>query len=196
MASINIEVQSKQVIKRLDELEKYTGNVTPAMQVIGRKVLTRVQLGFKSSNDPWGKAWDKLKHRKGQPLKDTGRMLQSMTYRVGTGNDQHVDIGTNLQSKGVNYPAVHQYGAIIQIPARSQSIYRQLLSSGALAKKGKFVKKEKSNFASNVTLPAYSITIPARPFLPIRSHDVDLPQEWQLDVLNALEAHFKKALRA
>lgn len=133
-----------------------------------------------------------LKHRKGQPLKDTGHLLRSITSQVvESGNT--VEVGTNLQSKGVKYPAVHQYGAKIDIPARSQKVYRNLLKSGSLTK---FVKKTRANFEQNVTLPAYSITIPARPFLPLRESGVDMPEQWSLDVLNALEAHFSKAVKA
>jgi len=63
--------------------------------------------------------------------------------------------------------AIHEFGGTINMPARSQQIFRKINKDGDFSKStgSRFVKKDKSNFASWVTIPAYTITIPARPYI-------------------------------
>ena len=106
---ITFEVADGQVQKGLQRLYEATGNIKPALNVVGRKILARVKLGFPSHRSPYGEQWQPLKSRKGEPLRDTGRLLASLTYSVGgSGDSQFVDVGTN-----VKYAPIHQYGAII-----------------------------------------------------------------------------------
>ncbi len=180
MATMKIEVIDQQVRKKLADLQAASGNVTPAMQVVGRKVKTRVQLGFKLSRDPWGSPWAPLNKnltRTGKPLvnRGMGGLMGSITYQIGAqGSDQHVDIGTNLNSNGIQYPAVHQFGAVIN-PKNSKYL-RWMGPNGPI-----FAKK---------------VTIPARPFLPLDPGGVDMPAEWTKDILVALYNHFDKAAKA
>lgn len=59
----------------------------------------------------------------------------------------------------------NEYGHTGVIPSRSQLVYRSLNErTGEFNKNGKFVKKDKSNFASWVTIPSYTVDVPARPF--------------------------------
>ena len=177
MAKINIEVLDQQVKKKMNDMQAASGNVKPAMQVVGRKVKTKVQLGFRTSQDPWGDAWAPLNKnltRSGSPLRNTGRLMGSITYQLGGSNtDQHVDIGTNLQSKGVLFPAVHQFGAVIT------------------PKNAKYLRW----MGPNGPISAKKVTIPARPFLPLTKSGVEMPQTWSVDVLTALHNHFDKAAK-
>ena len=172
---MTIEVLDQKVQKKLNDLMAASGNVTPAMQVVGRKVKTKVQLGFRSGTDPWGNPWKKLSplSRSGQPLKNTGHLLASITAQVVDGDS--VEIGTNLQSKGVKFPAVHQFGAVIT--PKTAKYLRWMSPVGPI-----FAKK---------------VTIPARPFLPLNtSGSTELPPQWAADVLTALYNHFEKAANA
>ena len=67
MAIINIDVQENGILARLKALEKSAADLQPVYERIGAGMVTQVQLGFKGSQDPWGSAWAKLKHRQGQP---------------------------------------------------------------------------------------------------------------------------------
>lgn len=58
----------------------------------------------------------------------------------------------------------NEYGNIIQMPAREQTIYRKLNKNGDFLKKGQFVKKEKSNFETTHAVGAHVINVPPRPF--------------------------------
>lgn len=174
MASgIEIEILDQQVRHKLDELLAASGNVKPAMQVVGRKIKTKVQLGFRTGTDPWGKPWAALSplSRHGQPLRNTGRLLQSITAQVaGDG----VEIGTNLQADGVKFPAVHQFGAVIT--PKVAKYLRWMSPVGPIRAK--------------------KVTIPARPFLPLDAGGAtDLPAQWAEDVLLSLRSHFEKATK-
>lgn len=63
------------------------------------------------------------------------------------------------------YAAVQEYGASIDVAARSQQQYRSIRKNGTFNKKGRFVSKDKANFASWATIGAHTITIPSRPFM-------------------------------
>ncbi|MBN8474410.1 phage virion morphogenesis protein [Sulfuritalea sp.] len=70
---------------------------------VGNALAENVRACFVASASPYGVAWLPLKRRIGQPLRDTGRLMNSITHRV-TGDS--VEVGTN-----VGYAGFHQYGA-------------------------------------------------------------------------------------
>jgi len=64
------------------------------------------------------------------------------------------------------YGAYNEFGATIEMAARSHQMYKQVNSSGTgYNKGGRFVKKSKSNFASWTTIPAHTVVIPERSFM-------------------------------
>ena len=73
--------------------------------VMGAEAVAQVQLGFRESRDPYGRAWPPLKLRSGKPLLDTGRLRSSFSYRA---RPRGFEVGTNF----IGAP-VHQYGATI-----------------------------------------------------------------------------------
>ena len=172
---ITYELLDKELKDKLDAMIDAGQSITPAMNVVGRKIKTRVQLGFRSGASPWGTKWAPLSKltRTGQPLRNTGHLLNSIATRV-RGNS--VEIGTNLQAEGgVKFPAVHQYGATIY-PVKAKRL-RWMHPGGFPV----FAKK---------------VTIPARPFLPLTpGGDTDLPEQWAADVLSALRAHFERVAK-
>lgn len=158
--------------RKLAALERAASDMRPVLEVIGRTLITRIRLCFKLGIDPWGTAWAALKIRKGQPLVDTTRLRQSIKSQV---SDTGLSIGTNLRSKsGARYPAVHQFGAVIE------------------AKPGKRLAFAGPNGA---VILAKKVTIPARPFLPLRKDGVALPDGWERDVENALRRHLTNATK-
>ena len=141
-------------------------------RTIGSVVLNRIRLCFKLGIDPWGNPWAALKVRRGQPLRDSGLMNRSITARPDASG---VTIGTNLKHEGVSYPAVHQWGAVIT-PKRA----KRLVFPGP---NGRLIFAKK-------------VTIPARPFLPLRKDAaaVALPPAWSEAVVRALRTYFLKGL--
>ncbi len=110
----------------------------PLFDRIGNDLAEMARQGFVHGESPGGEPWAPLKFRAGQPLRDTGRLMNSITHRVSR---DYIEVGTN-----VKYAAVHQFGATIR------------------PKRGKFLVF-KPRGASNPIF-AREVTIPARPFLP------------------------------
>jgi phage gpG-like protein len=51
-------------------------------KLLAEEALTQVANGFRQSRDPYGRPWKPLKRRVGQPLRDTGRLLNSFHTKV------------------------------------------------------------------------------------------------------------------
>jgi phage gpG-like protein len=74
--------------------------------VMGAAAVTEVQLGFRETRDPYGRAWAPLLLRQGgKPLLDTGRLRSSYSYQASM---RGFTLGTNFIGAGV-----HQHGATI-----------------------------------------------------------------------------------
>lgn len=124
---IEVNIEGLGAVQRaLQRLGDRAADLRPAFREIGAGVVAESQLGFKESRDPYGTPWAALKastiarRRKGsaKPLLDTGRLRNSITYRLlGVAG---VDIGTNTR-----YAAIHQLGGRagrgrkVSIPART-----------------------------------------------------------------------------
>lgn len=72
--------------------------------------------------------------------------------------------------EGATYPdgtsvpmvaSVQEFGGSMQIPERTQDLNFKV---NANTGKSRFAKADKANFAQTVTIPAHTVTIPARPF--------------------------------
>jgi len=127
---IEISMDSVAVQRALNALGQRARNLSPAFREIGAGVADEARLGFKGSQDPYGRAWQPLKsstlaaRRKGKgsgsakPLLDTGRLRNSISFELL--GQSGVVIGTN-----VKYGTIHQFGGMagrsrkVPIPARS-----------------------------------------------------------------------------
>lgn len=167
MAKLVFRIDDGGAKKKLAALQGATRDMKPVYETIGRVLVNRIRLGFKLGIDPWGTPWAALKIRQGQPLRDKGRLQRSITSQPDA---QGVTVGTNLR-----YAPVHQFGATIE-PKKA----KRLVFPGP---NGKLIFAKK-------------VTIPARPFLPLRrgSAAVVLPPAWSVLVVNALKAYFKTAV--
>jgi len=73
--------------------------------------------------------------------------------------------------EGATYPdgtpvpmvaAVQEFGGSMNIPERTQDLHFKMSKSGEVG--NRFVKADKSGFVQTVTIPAHTVTVPARPF--------------------------------
>jgi len=104
--------------------------------------------------------------RGGDKLK---KALEDLAKKVGRGGS--VSIGF---FEGQEYPdgtpiakvaSIQEFGAKVEVEAHEQTLYRSLAKDGSLNKGGRFVKAEKSNFATTHSVEAHEIIIPPRPFM-------------------------------
>jgi phage virion morphogenesis protein len=87
----------------LENMKKRANDLRDPAKRIAEKMKTSVDLRFRRSKDPDGNIWAELKHRQGQPLRDTGRLQRSITRTYGK---DFAKVGTNTI-----YAPTHQYGA-------------------------------------------------------------------------------------
>lgn len=211
MAKITFNVNKARAEAKLSALLKATDNMQPVFETIGRVLVNRIRLCFKLGIDPWGNPWQAIKWRAprvrmqaikdadgnvtgykrkvgkdgksiltkagkaqieanksgtpGQPLRHTGRLNRSITSKTDADG---VTVGTN-----VIYARTHQFGNTITPKKAKRLVFPG--PNGDLI----FAKK---------------VTIPARPFLPLRkgSAVVALPPSWSVLVVNALKLYFRK----
>lgn len=155
MTNLTFDVQAAAVQRRLQQLAG-TDAVRRALAALGRVLVNRIRLGFRSGTSPYGSRWAPPLLRSGQPLIDTGRLRSSITSQV---QGSEVVVGTN-----VAYAPVHQFGAAI-VPRRAR--FLAVPTPTGLV----FLRQ---------------VTIPARPFMPIRQNRVDLPGAWATSGLDAM----------
>lgn len=141
------------VTPALSALLRRGQDLAPLMASMGAALVSLVQLCFRSSLSPYGVRWAALKLRQGQPLRDTGSLMNSITYVAET-NSVVVGPGFGPSSKGA---AVQQFGATIV--AKNPR--------GLLAFKPR---------GSSRWIFARQVTVPARPYLPTRAGG--LPADW------------------
>lgn len=137
-ASINVEISDRKVIDYIVGLRSKMADMTPLMEDIGGNVEAKVRLLFRESVDPFGRPWKPLKFRRGQPLRDTSNLMNSITHNA---RKSEVEVGT-----AEKYAHVHQSGAEIR-PVRA----KRLVFTPRGFRHPIFAKK---------------VTVPARPFLP------------------------------
>lgn len=168
MSRITFQIDDSRAIARIQAVQAAAANMRPVFATIGRVIANRIRLCFRLGVDPWGSPWARLKLRRGQPLRDTGRLQRSITSRPDADG---VTIGTN-----VLYARTHQFGAEIE------------------AKNAKFLMFR----AGSRWFKLKRVIVPRRAFLPLRTptSSVALPVEWSIEVVRALRAYFASVTRS
>lgn len=136
MNGLDLEVDDKDVRNSLGVLIDTLDNPIEIMDAIGNEGAELTRLNFNDGTDPYGYGWEHPVFRSGQPLRDTGRLMNSITHHA-TGEE--VAIGTD-----VIYAAVHQTGMTIKAKNAPYLVFK----------------------AGNRWVKTKQVTIPARPFLP------------------------------
>lgn len=167
---LDIEIDDQSILSALSALAENVGD-GKALGTVANTIAEEIRLGFEDSTDPWGNPWKPLKFRSGQPLKDTGVLANSITHNITSATS--AEVGTNIC-----HAIVHQYGATVKAdqPKGKQSL------CGYVTKGAKHLAFS----AGGSIIRAKQVTIPARPFMPIRDGHADLPEGWKGSILEAL----------
>lgn len=169
MTAFKIEINDRPVIEALNRLVESCDDLTPAMRAIATALQSQTEENFSAEAGPLGK-WPAVKDKKrqgGKILQDTGRLAASVTPFWSA---SEAGIGSNAI-----YAAIHQLGGTIEKAAQSRLVRHrtnakgELLRSDALGGKGLvFAKKGHKRVAERwFEQGAHSVTIPARPYLPV-----------------------------
>ena len=155
-------------------------DVGSALPRMGEYVQQSTERRFKTQTGPDGTAWTPLQKRyAGRKKYNKTRILTLRGYLRGgihyqASGDNAVEIGTNSV-----YGAIHQFGGVIDMPARAATV-RFRSKAGRILFAG---KKHKRATEKTVNIGAHQVKIPARPFLGISDEDdvrlQAILQEWR-----------------
>lgn len=165
MSGITLTFDAQDALSRLWDAREEMMLPAPLLRSMGERLLEFHQQRFQDQKSPAGVAWKELSpryrvsKRKNQDkvLTRDGYLRNTLRWQV---NADELLFGTDRA-----YGAIHHFGGEIQIAARSQQAYYRQKKSGEID--NQFVRKNKSNFAKWHTIPAYKISIPARPWLGV-----------------------------
>lgn len=101
MSGITIIVDDTQVRQMLGDIARRGSDLKPALSAVGSLIKESIRTNFAQGGRP--APWKAIKNRDGQPLRDTGRLMNSIARKVTA---SEVRVGTN-----VIYAAVHHFGA-------------------------------------------------------------------------------------
>lgn len=186
MATVELRITNNEVQQSLTELIKRLTDTAPVFASIEQELTSNVESIFENEGPGFSAANANIKGRGTAPggwpqlapstIKKRGSAHPILQVSGALARSFEGFSGDDLAGIGSNYVTalIHFLGGTINMPARSQKAYfKQDKKTGVVG--NKFVKKNKSNFSQNVTLPAYKITIPARPMLPVDAQGNLLP---------------------
>lgn len=179
MTAFTITVQDQAVRAVLKALSQRTQNLQPVLRTIGQGIIERTKRRFETSTAPDGTPW--------KP--NSAATLAMLSARL-SGKSGYVKKNGALNKKGLA-----AYGNKKPLIGESQDLRRQFVSLAA------------GNTLTITSTPKYAaiqqfggkagrgqkVTIPARPFLPIKPDGTLYPQE-QYEVLTALNAYLMDGL--
>jgi len=178
MTGISIEVELREAQDVLADILRRMGHRRPFYKSVGERLMSSTKDRFREETDPDGAPWKPLAKatikarisKRQIPLtilrsntrgKKGSSLAGSINVRM---SEEDVRIGSPL-----DYAAIHQLGGAIQMPARDAKIYRTKDRTGQVGRR--FAKKKTANHITDVKIPAYSISIPARPYLGLTAAD-------------------------
>lgn len=168
--TIDARINDREVREALQKLARKGGDLRPAMREIAGDMLDSVQENFAREGRPqrW-KPSRRARKQGGMTLRDTNRLYRSIIARSDA---MSAMVGTN-----VRYAAIHHYGGEIKHPARDRVLHFRQVTRGSMThgRPGTgdtFAKKGKAHYAMKVSGKAYTIRMPARPYMMLDDSDI------------------------
>lgn len=169
MAGATLTFDYQDALNTLLRTQAALADPAPLLADMGEKLLEFHQQRFNEQKSPDGEPWKILSNRYWywKRRHKSGNVDKVLTLDGHLRNTLRWQINANELLFGTDriYGAVHQFGATIEIAARSQQAYYRQKKNGEID--NRFVRKSKSNFSQWHTIPAHQVTIPARPWLGV-----------------------------
>ncbi len=191
MAGASLIVDDAEVLAAFERARAALSDLTPLKHDIGQGLVVSTQQRFETGRGRGGISWVPLapatRRRKAaagrtKVLVWSARLRNSITYQV---SPTDIQVGTN-----VHYAAIHQFGGDIQIAARGQMARRRTRTwtrtnkdgTETVFRKGRFAKLQRTKAGGfkpvrdteveGIEIGAYTIHIPARPYLVVDDGDI------------------------
>lgn len=206
MTGITLTVEDTDIDAAMDRLAKLSGDLSPAMADIASYGVTSTQLRFEAEAGPDGTRWTPFARstlrsmparRRANPKLLRDRVSPGLYSSImGFSDDAAAEWGSNLK-----YAGTQQLGDTIEIPEQTRDMTFVSVKQGAgraknadgtfrrVGSKLRFAKastRAKTREVKSVTIPAHSVSIPARPYLGISDQD-------KAEILAILERHYEQA---
>lgn len=155
----------------LREMVQRSQSMLPAYREMRPLLVSSIIQNFNEGGRP--ARWlvsQRARKESGQTLLRKGRLMRSVTTPNVT--TEGIEFGSNLP-----YARIHQEGRDIQFAARSENFRRRRFVRGA--KKGKF--KKGTDEGRGFTKKAYTVRMPARPYIVFHPEDVAAATRIALD---------------
>lgn len=188
-----IEVNDQAVRAALGELQRRVQGLQPMLQGIGEAMAARVDQRFASEVGPDGQKWTPnskatLSRKRGtKVLTDRGDLRRGIVAQAGQ--------ALLTLSSSEPYARIQQFGGTIERAAYSKQVRHRtdakgnLLRSEIMNGKGLVFAKDSHKRVKVrwFEVAAHKITIPARPFMPVRADGSLYPAE-QAEILAQINA--------
>jgi phage virion morphogenesis protein len=171
MAIFNIKIDDREVLATLDKIIAKAKERRPLMKTISNIMWHAVEQNFQEEGRPT--RWKKSK----RAIKQGGKTLQ-MRSRLVTSFHPSSDNNTAMVGTNVVYAAIHQFGGTTKQAARMRIMHFDQRKSGRMThgRPGKnvdhFAKPGKAKYGMATMGKAYSIKMPARPFIHLEPMDL------------------------
>lgn len=173
MSGVTLTLDYQDAMHVLLGMEQQLRHPEPMLEKMGEALMQFHRQRFQDQKSPAGEDWQALSRRykkrkkrnKDKILVLDGTLRETLRWQI-RGNE--LLFGTDRP-----YGAIHQFGGTIEIPARSQrAYYRQVRGEkikGQFVQKvrNQFVSKKRANYSEWNTIGAYTILMPARPWLGV-----------------------------
>lgn len=180
---IDAKLNDHQLHVAMERLLYIGANMKLVYQDIGEYLHQSHNERFDAEVGPDGKPWEPLAPAT-LKRKRTNKILQERGYLKGLLRYQATNEFLAFGSDRV-YAHIQHEGGTIDIAARSQQLHFKISKDGTVG--NRFVKKKNSNFAQWASMAAYTIDIPARPFIGLSAAD-------RTEILRIIGKHADRAL--
>lgn len=185
MTGVTFSVDDGDVAAALGRMLQFGRDPSAALKILGEILVNSTKERIRTTkSSPEGVAWAPLSpayaRRKRGPgiLEETGELRDGIRWQLEGVTE--LLVGTNRK-----HARVHQFGATIQQPARTQSVFHTY-DAAERSFSATFVKRRRANLERTVTVGAHVIRIPARPFLGVSAEDRTRGLEAISDLLGGL----------
>lgn len=172
MAGVTLEYVAGDALRQLQAMATALADPTPLQRNIGELLQIIHQRRFAAQQSPDGVAWQALSPgylKRKRKNKDKILVLGAGAESLSRGLTYQVDGDDLLFGTNRPYGAIHHFGGKIERQARAATVYFKQGKGGEIGRQ--FVRKDKSNFAQDVKVGPYTITMPARPWLGTSTED-------------------------
>lgn len=187
---ISVTVDTKAVLQTLARLEQVAKGkaLGSAFSDVGETLVSHIQDTFKQETDPWGVKW--------KPLSLNTRIMRARKA-MGKGKKAYKGKRGQKSTTAAFYRSMTAPVQILRETSRlMSSINHKPLTDGVkVGTSDTLGKALMHQFGGTIKGKMFKgAKVPARPFMPIRGGSADLPNDWQVDVLDVLTKHINKAL--